>query len=92
MAIKSGFNLCSLRSVLISRLSNEISEVSSSSKRVGLGHFVPEDVTRMDLFPKIATIGLPVLHNPVKIVLDEWPDIVLSLVCFVGVHKDGTPL
>lgn len=92
MAINGLLDLIGLVSVLVTTLTDKIGEISGTSERVNLTHLVPEEIVRMDLFPEITTIRLPVLHNPIKIVFHEWPNFVLGLIFLVVLHEDGTPL
>lgn len=71
-------------------LANRGSEICSSSKGVDIAHASPEEVGVSSFFPEITAILLPVLSNPVQVVLDEGPDIVGSLILASSLDKDSS--
>ena len=86
VAINRFFDFSSFRSVLFSTLSDQISEVSSISERVDYTHFIPEKIIGIEFFPKVTTIRIPILHNPIEVIFHKWPNSIFSLILFIVIH------
>ena len=36
---------------------------------------IPEEILTADFLPEVASVGVPVVFHPIKINLDDWPEI-----------------
>lgn len=46
------------------------SELAAQIQSVHEGHSVPEEIGRLHFFPEVTAVGLPILGQPVQMVLD----------------------